>query len=67
MSRRYDRVTIHAEYTEDFSAPAPGMQGKRALTWAFLPIDKREERINTLLRWYEEDHPLPQSIMVDIG
>lgn len=55
MSIRYDKVTIHMEYSEDFSAPAPGMQGRRNVTWAFLPIDKKAERIATLIRWNAED------------
>lgn len=67
MSRRYDRIAISMEYSEDFSSPAPGMQGRRNVTWAFLPIAEKEERLRTLYRWYEEDNPLPQSITVDIG
>jgi hypothetical protein len=55
MSLRYDRVTISMEYSADFSAPAPGMQGRRNVTWAFLPIDKKAERLATLLRWNAED------------
>lgn len=66
MSRRYDRVTIHAEYQEDFSSPTPGMQGKRAITWAFLPIDKKAERLAILWRWWAEDNT-PESVNLDIG
>lgn len=67
MSRRYDKIVVRMEYTEDFSSAAPGMwAGGKHLSWQFLPLDTREERIATLLRWWHEDNT-PAYTNLDIG
>lgn len=67
MGLRYDKVSLRLDYTDDFSAAAPGMwAGGKHLSWQFLPIDKREERLITLLRWWNEDNT-PESVNLDIG
>lgn len=55
------------DYTEDFAPVANGTWGGGLnLSWQFLPIDKREERIATLLRWWHEDNT-PTEVNLDIG
>ena len=67
MSRRYDKVTIRVDYTEDFAPVAAGKwAGGLNISWQFLPIDTREERLATLLRWWNEDNT-PAYTNLDIG
>lgn len=65
MSRRYDLVQIRIPYSEDF-AGTPGHWADRALSWQFLPIDTRAERLKVLLRWWAEDNT-PAEANLDIG
>ncbi len=68
MSRRYDKVSIRLDYTEDFAPVAAGQwAGGLNLSWQFLPIDTREERLAILLKWWREDHPLPEYANLDIS
>lgn len=63
MSVRYDRIAIRMEYTDDFgSLPS----SKSAVTWQFLPIDKREARLAILLKWWHEDNT-PAEANLDIS
>lgn len=67
MSRRYDRIAIRMDYSEDFAPVASGTWGGGLnLSWQFIPIDKREERLQTLIRWWHEDNT-PASVNLDIG
>ena len=63
MSVRYDRVSIRMDYSEDFG---PANPRNANVSWQFLPIDKRQERLATLLRWWHEDNT-PASVDLDIG
>jgi len=67
VSRRYDRVSIRMDYSEDFAPVANGTWGGGLnLSWQFLPIDKREDRLAVLLRWWTEDNT-PAEANLDIG